>query len=75
MSSSLGLDQLDWSPGLSSSLQVSRWASFTLVSLSGLLQDDDGVKVTCCLDWEGLSDWAHLLVGSPWHDITWGTLV
>ena len=74
-SSSLGLDQLDWSHGLLSSLQVSRWGSFTMVSLSELLLGDQWVKVTHYLDQEGWCDWACLLAGSPWCDITWGTLV
>ena len=63
------------SPCLLSSLQISRWGSFTLVSLLGLLLGDEWVKVTCCLDWEGLGDWAHLLAGSPWFDIALGLMI
>ena len=71
---SLALDQLDWPAGLPSHLQVSRWGSFTSVSLLELLLDDDGVKVTHHLNQEGLGDWSHLLAGSPWCDATWGDL-
>ena len=73
--SSSGLDLSDWSPGLPSSLQVSRWGSFTSVFLSGLLPDDEGVKVTHHLNQEGLGDWSHLLAWSPWCDTVWETLV
>ena len=44
--------------------------SSTPVSLLGLLPGDEWVKVTHCLNQEGLGDWGHLLVGFPWHDAT-----
>ena len=68
-SSSPGLDHLDGSPVASLSLQVGIWGSSVLVSSSGLSSN-----VTCHLSYTGLGDWAHLLVGSPWGDATWGTL-
>ena len=54
---------------------VGRLGSLTLVFLLGLLSDDEWEKVTHHLDEEGLSDWACLLAGFPWPDVTWGILV
>ena len=64
------LDQSDGSSVPSSSPQVSGWGYLALVSSPG-----PSSKVTCCLNYMGLGNWAHLLVGSPWHDAAWGTLV
>ena len=55
--------------------QVGSSGSFTLVSLLRLFLGDEWAKVTSCLDWDSLGDWACLLAGSSWHDIVLGTSV
>ena len=69
---SLGLDQLDWLPGSLSSPRLAGGFFDTGIPLGTTFGwwVGEGYLLS---QWEGLGDWAHLLAGSPWHDVTCGS--